>query len=265
MSGKVGYKLCVKKGELILKITRYHLKLNYKIAILSDIHNKAFDLTVLKNEKVNLILIPGDICSEHLSEEAWKQADAYKRSLNWNAPDTALSLFHELPNIAPTFYSIGNHESRWNELDKQLVRESGTVLLDNEYYRFNDVIIGGISSSPKEWKENSDDTCKNIEGLIDKIKKEEGKKILLLHEPQLYDKYDLNDSAIDLVVSGHAHGGQWRFFNQGVFAPGQGLFPKYTKGLYDGKLLVSAGMSNTAYPIPRLFNPKEIVIIEPIK
>jgi predicted MPP superfamily phosphohydrolase len=244
-----------------LRITRYHFDLNYKIAILSDVHNKAFDLAVLENEKVDLILIPGDICSEHLSEEAWEHADKDKRSIVWKYPDIALNLFQELPNIAPTFYSIGNHECRWNEYDKQIVRESGTVLLDNEYYRFKDMVIGGISSIPKELKENSDNTYINImEGIIGKMKKEEGKKILLLHEPQLYDKYRLQEQPVDLVVSGHAHGGQWRFFGHGVFAPGQGIFPKYTKGFYNGNLLVSAGMTNTA-PVPRIFNPTEIVIV----
>ena len=245
-----------------MRITRYHFDLNYKIAILSDVHNKPFDLTVLENEKVDLILIPGDICSEHLSEEAWEHADKDKRSIIWKSPDIALNLFQELPNIAPTFYSIGNHESRWNEFDKKIVRESGTVLLDNEYYRFKDMVIGGISSIPTELKENSDNTYINImEGIIGKMKKEEGKKILLLHEPQLYDRYRLQEQPIDLVVSGHAHGGQWRFFNQGVFAPGQGIFPKYTKGFYNRNLLVSAGMTNTA-PVPRFFNPTEIVIVE---
>jgi predicted MPP superfamily phosphohydrolase len=244
-----------------LRITRYHFDLNYKIAILSDVHNKAFDLAVLENEKVDLILIPGDICSEHLSEEAWEHADKDKRSIVWKYPDIALNLFQELPNIAPTFYSIGNHECRWNEYDKQIVRESGTVLLDNEYYRFKDMVIGGISSIPKELKENSDNTYINImEGIIGKMKKEEGKKILLLHEPQLYDKYRLQEQPVDLVVSGHAHGGQWRFFGHGVFALGQGIFPKYTKGFYNGNLLVSAGMTNTA-PVPRIFNPTEIVIV----
>lgn len=244
-----------------MRITRYHFDLNYKIAILSDVHNKAFDLAVLENEKVDLILIPGDICSEHLSEEAWEHADKDKRSIVWKYPDIALNLFQELPNIAPTFYSIGNHECRWNEYDKQIVRESGTVLLDNEYYRFKDMVIGGISSIPKELKENSDNTYINImEGIIGKMKKEEGKKILLLHEPQLYDKYRLQEQPVDLVVSGHAHGGQWRFFGHGVFAPGQGIFPKYTKGFYNGNLLVSAGMTNTA-PVPRIFNPTEIVIV----
>ena len=243
-----------------MRIIRYHFDLNYRIAILSDIHNKMFDLSLIEKEKVDLILIPGDICSEHLSKEAWEQADKDKRSIIWKSPEIALNLFRELPNIAQTFYSIGNHESLWNEIDKQIVRESGTILLDNEYCRFNDMVIGGISSVPKDLEDNSDNIYNIKEDIIGKMKTEEGRKILLLHEPQLYDKYGLREQPIDLVVSGHAHGGQWRFFGHGVFAPGQGMLPKYTKGFYNGNLLVSAGMTNTA-PVPRIFNPTEIVIV----
>ena len=66
---------------------------------------------------------------------------------------------------------------------------------------------------------------------------------------------------IDLVVSGHAHGGQWRFFGRGVFAPGQGLFPKYTAGVHDDRLVISRGLKKTVMP-PRIFNPLEIVVID---
>jgi predicted MPP superfamily phosphohydrolase len=65
------------------------------------------------------------------------------------------------------------------------------------------------------------------------------------------------------MLSGHAHGGQIRLFNRGLFAPGQGWWPKWTKGVYDHCLVVSTGLSNTASPIPRLFNPTEIVYVVP--
>ena len=250
------------KGYHSVKLSRYYFNLGCRIAILSDIHDKAFDLSLLVKEKVDLILVPGDICSDHLSEEAWEQTDRAERPIQWKCPNVALNLFQKLPKIAPTFYSLGNHESRWNEIDKQIVRDSGTVLLDNEFCRFNDILIGGISSPSRHGtlKRNAELSAKE---LIEKMKKEEGRKILLLHEPQLYFKYELQDQPLDLVASGHAHGGQWRFFGQGVFAPGQGFLPKYTKGIYNENLLVSAGMTNTAAPIPRLFNPTEIVIVEP--
>ena len=82
----------------------------------------------------------------------------------------------------------------------------------------------------------------------------------MCHHPEYYEWYPIIKSA-DLVLSGHAHGGQWRFFGRGVYAPGQGLWPKYTKGVYDGRLVVSAGCSNSTTPVPRLFNPSEVVFV----
>ena len=66
---------------------------------------------------------------------------------------------------------------------------------------------------------------------------------------------------VDLIISGHAHGGQWRVFGRGIFAPGQGLFPKYTSGLHEGRLIISRGTSNTGGVIPRIGNPCEVVCI----
>ena len=63
------------------------------------------------------------------------------------------------------------------------------------------------------------------------------------------------------MVSGHAHGGQWRIFGRGVFAPGQGLFPKYTSGIHDGRLVISRGLKKSG-TIPRIFNSPELVIID---
>ncbi len=89
-----------------------------------------------------------------------------------------------------------------------------------------------------------------------------GFKILLSHHPEYWEKY-IRGKNIDLTVSGHAHGGQWCFLGRGVYAPGQGLMPKYTHGIYKNAgevLAVSRGMTNTV-PIPRFGNPCEIVFI----
>ncbi|MCI6317034.1 MAG: hypothetical protein MR877_07735 [Spirochaetia bacterium] len=73
----------------------------------------------------------------------------------------------------------------------------------------------------------------------------------------------------DLILAGHAHGGQWKlpFAKNGLYAPMQGLFPKYSGGLYDFKkqgsvLIVSRGLSHQIPNIPRFFNPPELVVIE---
>jgi predicted MPP superfamily phosphohydrolase len=76
---------------------------------------------------------------------------------------------------------------------------------------------------------------------------------------EFYDKY-LKDTDIDLILSGHVHGGQMRVLGKGIFSPGQGLFPKYFHGFHDNRLIVSAGTSNTV-SLPRWGNPCEVVII----
>ena len=100
--------------------------------------------------------------------------------------------------------------------------------------------------------------------LLDFINKfstlNDGFKILLCHYPHYYHRY-IKNTDIDLILSGHAHGGQWRIFGRGVFAPHQGLFPKYTSGMHDDRLIISRGVVNNAKPIPRLFNPCEIILI----
>ena len=86
-----------------------------------------------------------------------------------------------------------------------------------------------------------------------------GLHVLMSHHPEYLP---LVPKTVDLMLSGHAHGGQWRIFNHGMFAPGQGWWPKWTKGVYEGRLVVSAGLANTAH-VPRIFNPTEVVFIEP--
>ena len=88
-----------------------------------------------------------------------------------------------------------------------------------------------------------------------------GYHLLLCHHPEYFDRY-LRDYPIDLTVSGHAHGGQWRVFGRGVYAPDQGLFPKYTSGLHEDRLVISRGVANTVPFAPRLFNPCEVVTVE---
>ena len=94
--------------------------------------------------------------------------------------------------------------------------------------------------------------------LLKEYDQKEDFKVLLCHYPHYYESI-LKNSQFDLILSGHAHGGQWRFLGRGVYAPHQGIFPKYTSGLHDGRHIISRGCVNNARPIPRLFNPCEIL------
>jgi len=102
---------------------------------------------------------------------------------------------------------------------------------------------------------------------LDDFEQADGYRILMCHHPEYWCLREpmLRDRKIDLVLSGHAHGGQWRFMGHGILAPGQGLLPKYTGGIYDGQygsMIVSRGLSNPYRFVPRWGNPCEIVYVE---
>lgn len=88
--------------------------------------------------------------------------------------------------------------------------------------------------------------------------------VLMFHRPHLIDIF--NEQPVDLVVSGHAHSGQWRipFTRIGILAPQQGIFPRYTNGLYKLKnnfLYVTRGLAKESVKVPRIYNKPEIAII----
>ena len=92
--------------------------------------------------------------------------------------------------------------------------------------------------------------------------RDDGYTVLLSHRPELFSVY--REAGVDLALAGHVHGGQFRFpWGGGLIAPNQGLFPKYTQGLYEeegGKMIVSRGLGNSSVPI-RLFNRPEVVAV----
>lgn len=164
-----------------------------------------------------------------------------------------------------TLVSLGNHEMKAGMSRAELaarVGETGATLLDNESIRIGELLVGGLSSGyttedrQGRWRRTPAPDL----AFLDRFAREEGAKLLLCHHPEYYDEY-LAPCDTGLVLAGHAHGGQWRLFGRGVFAPGQGLFPRYTAGLYHGRLLVSRGLCRTHRYIPRLFNPRELPLI----
>lgn len=248
-----------------MKETNYELKMarfgkRICIAVVSDLHAQEADEVIasLKRKSPDYILMPGDIF-----EFSGKKND--KRNEN------SFRLLREAAKIAPTFYSIGNHENggvgswkpNWeNKKGKKIelwgenlerIKESGAVLLDDAFILRDGIVFGGLTSGL------SSDAHKPNLTWLDEFCSVDGVKILLCHHPEYYKSY-LKDKKIDLIVSGHAHGGQWRLFGLAAFAPGQGLFPKYTKGVYDGKLVVSTGLKKSGR-IPRIFNKPEMVYI----
>ena len=259
----------------------------FTIAVVADIHARDGSEVIrsLKEQKPDLITIPGDFVQKKRPQVNGKILDIPIVAFQKNV----MPFLDCCADIAPTFISLGNHEAVLDEEDLALVKSTGVIVLDNTFQRIGDVVIGGLTAGHvlnyREYKaswistygrterypsRNNEEMPKwfDVESKwLEAFEQQEGYKILLNHHPEYWSLREpyLSECKIDLVLSGHAHGGQIRLFNRGLYAPGQGIFPKYTKGIFTGKygrLVVSAGLSNTSGIIPRLFNPTEVVYVK---
>lgn len=245
-----------------------------KIAFLADLHERPWAdlLPLVKRINPDIILIAGDTFERY--DKTMEQPEERKRGFfariifniayyfNYinlrifcrkTAPDTerTYGFLRELCKNAPVVSSLGNHEERFLKDDLKLFDELGITLLDNSDKEFvvkgERIRIGGLSTAVDE-------------NWLSGFSKKSGLKILLSHHPIYYDRL-IADKDFDLVLSGHNHGGQIRYRNKGILSSGEGFFPKYDKGIYHGRFIVTAGCANTV-AMPRINNPREIVRIE---
>ncbi|MFA9455870.1 metallophosphoesterase [Halalkalibacter sp. AB-rgal2] len=230
----------------------------FTIVQLSDLHNKNFsnDQQVLL-KKVNhtnpdLIVFTGDL------------VDSKKDN---NTP--SLLLMEELVQIAPTYFVTGNHEwwaGNFEELENSLVNMGVHVMRNSvvELINNQDVIQMIGIDDPAHAKGHDSERIITEMFILEAITELEAKhfQILLAHRPEMLPLYSAYD--FDLVLSGHAHGGQMRIpFIGGLVAPNQGFLPKYTSGehvLNDTTMIVNRGLGNSVIPL-RLFNRPEIVVV----
>lgn len=233
--------------------TWYELGKRYGItlAVLADIHARRVEetLSLVEQNKPDIILIPGDLVDGAAIEKCKEHS---------NFIEEAITNLNRIAQIAPTYYSIGNHEKQLTEAEIKELHGSKAVVVDNRYVNVSaDLYIGGLSSG-RNYHDKKASQKPDI-SFIAEFEKVSGFKILLSHHPEYYEPF-LKDKGIDLIISGHAHGGQVRIGNQGLYSPGQGLFPKYTSGIHDGKLIVSRGIAGTEL-FPRINNKPETVYI----
>lgn len=222
-----------------------------RIAVVADLHGCRFGkdnrkLTeLLKAQKPDIIVIPGDLTSSYR---------------NLDAP--ALEFARQAAEIAPCYYTTGNHEHRMEKslFDRLLLQleRAGITVLRNKAVRLE-------KDGTPYWLIGTD--CPR--GKTETLQKLTGEcpadelRIVLSHKPHYAPYYEL--SGADLVISGHAHGGQFRIPPVGgLYAPGQGVLPKYTAGMYrlgNTVMAVSRGLGNSSFPI-RLFNRPELPVIQ---
>ena len=232
----------------------------FLIAQVSDLHNAVFGennaelLQILSECKPNIIVVTGDL------------VDAEHTDI-----DVALDFAKEAAQIAGTYYVTGNHEGSLSQYDelKTGLESMGVVVLEDASmqleYSGEKVTLIGLSDPSFTLKGNM---LGEVPAMVDtKLRGLIGDKddytILLSHRPELFETYV--NCGVDLVLSGHAHGGQFRLpFIGGLVAPNQGLFPKYDAGLYtkgDTNMIVCRGLGNSIIPI-RFNNRPEIVLLE---
>lgn len=231
----------------------------YKIAQVSDLHNAQFGKDNEKLiEKLNecepdIIVLTGDLI------------DSYHTNI-----DVSISFAEKAVQIAPTYYVTGNHEARIDGLSEFLKRleDKGVTVLQNESVTLNNeneriTLLGVSDPSFQADYLFVDEKTVTDSAVSDLMNGTEGYTVLLSHRPEMFDVYVKNN--VDLVLTGHAHGGQFRLpFFGGLVAPGQGLFPKYDSGLYTmngTNMIVSRGIGNSIIPF-RVNNRPEIVMVE---
>ena len=229
---------------------------NYRIAHISDYHNRASEMIdkqiidSLTSNAPDIIVVTGDLV-DYLRTDV----------------DIALAFVEKLCKIAPVYYVTGNHEATINiDNEKQIqklidgltligvtvLRNSSVEIVNENSDSFN---LYGIEDpyfygNYTQVYQRTEKLCQELNMSADEY------NALLAHHPEtlsVYSKFN-----IDLVFSGHAHGGQVTFFGKAIVAPDQVYFPPYTEGLYkiaDTQMVLSRGIGYSSVPIRFFSNP----------
>ena len=263
----IGIVVLVAWGNTALELNSYTITSSrlpesfdgYRIAHVSDLHNTQIGenneklLTILREADPDIIAITGDLIDSRNTDV-----------------EIALQFAQEAVKIAPCYYVTGNHEARkseYNEL-KSGMESNGVIVLEDSNTEINidgnTITIIGVNdpSFQTDYLFGDSESIMNTK-LTELHTNEDGFTILLSHRPELFTTYANHD--IDLVLSGHAHGGQFRIpLIGGVVAPNQGFFPEFDAGIYtDGNtnMFISRGIGNSILPF-RVNNRPEVILIE---
>lgn len=233
------------------------IKEDINIVLITDLHSTMYGegqknlISAIDSLSPDVILLGGDIADDNVPHKGTWQLLSY------------------IGKKYPCFYVSGNHEFWSGEVDRikniimnygVTVLEEDTVTLDIKGEKIN---ISGIDDPEKYGSFTASD--KWAEALYKCSESIDNKNysILLSHRPETADYY--KNTAFDLILSGHAHGGQVRipFILNGLYSPSEGFFPKYAGGYYDlgkNEMIVSRGLSKSL--LPRVFNRPELVYVQ---
>ena len=227
----------------------------YKIAEVADLHNHQWGerlISRLEKEQPDMIAIAGDFVDSSHTDF-----------------DVAMEFIEQAKSIAPIYYVTGNHEAwlgNYEELERRMIA-AGVHMMDDtsEWIEQDEAKINLIGIQDPDFVERASFDGIQESIVTTKLKpllNEDCYNIVLCHRPELFKGYVATGA--DLVLTGHAHGGQVRIpFVGGLIAPNQGLFPDYTEGVYhenNTDMVVSRGLGNSVIPV-RINNMPELVIV----
>lgn len=231
-----------------------------RIALVTDLHSCKYGegqrelIDAVESLNPDLVLLGGDIFDDQL-------------------PDTNTELF--LAGIAdscPCYYVTGNHEHWSGEeafaVKMDILRRYGITILSGETETISvkgkQITLCGVEDPDAHTGNKQEAFLAQLDELK-RLSDNGGYTILLSHRPEYFDPYA--ERGFDLVLCGHAHGGQWRLplLLNGLYAPDQGWFPEYAGGIYaqgDTTMIVSCGLARESTRLPRIFNRPELVLTE---
>lgn len=254
---------------------------NYRIIQLTDIHSirtkkQAYTIVKkVKKENPNIIFITGDLIDSNFYSKQEKMLE--KKEIE-NVETLTLDFLKEISLISPVYYVYGNHEScifnyedtyfadSLSDIGINIINNTvGYLYNGNSYIKLIGLEDPYVFAYDSKYKNIGGTNQEKVEFILDEMYKDSSENIftiLLSHRPELFKTYSKYN--IDLIFSGHAHGGIIRIpFIGGLYSTPQGLFPKYSAGKYTDSfhtMILGRGIGRSREPI-RIFNPPEIVLV----
>lgn len=230
----------------------------FRVVQISDLHNKDFKgrlIKKIKNLNPDIIAVTGDIIDSYHTQ-----------------PEVALKFVENAVKIAPVYYITGNHESRLTDIYPEFrksLEKLGVTVLDCKGVTLEkdggEIFLAGMDDLTFFGSSVLNENTIVFEEKVNALAAEKGERvgILLSHRPEIFDTYV--DSGFEVVLTGHAHGGQIRLpFIGGILTPNQGFFPEYDAGMFQSgntSMIISRGLGNSLFPF-RVGNRPEIIVCE---
>lgn len=236
----------------------------FRIVLISDLHDYQFGngnkklVKRIKEQSPDFIVMDGDMLNGNSEND-----------------EVIVTLVNKLSEIAPVYYSYGNHEYYYidaghDDLQQDLENAGATVLnhqIIDITVNGNSIRLGGLYEYGFETGMQSEEDNAQAISYLEKLVNTDRYLIMCAHRPESFYCWNWADTwGLDLVLSGHLHGGQVIIPGiGGLYSSLDGFFPRYDYGQYklgNSDMLITRGLSSNRKVLPRFNNPPEIVVVD---